>query len=648
MLVADNTIYGNTITLNTLVQDAWVDGSQIALPGYLSQVGFFNNLIVADSSYSAFACWTTYQYLDGAPPAIVNSDILNVGGAAFGGWCTSPIGFGNISADPLFTNPANGNFHLQPQSPAIDTGFNAAPGIQADDIEGNARVQNFTGMGPAIVDMGALETSGSPNLRAPSLTSLTTQQSSVNYGQAVNLSVAVTDKSSSPLNSGTINLLDNWTPIQQATINNAGNATLSSTSLAVGSHWLVASYAGNSAFDSSISSTVGIVVKGFSTVSTLTFSSNPVLAGQPLVMKATVATVPGSPSGVATPTGTVQFISSLSGRLTVFATVPVDSTGTASFTTSSLPAGLLFIQALFQPTGGFLASNSQNLQLTVRNPAVATLDISFNGNSISETQAFKFLATVVGATGNSTPTGTISVNSGNYSSTPAAISNGSVNITIPAGTLPAGVNVITVQYSGDSVYPPTSSSITITVVPPSFTVAGTPLTVKAGAVTGNQTTVVVTPVAGFTGAVTLTASLSSSPKGAVNPPSLSYGTTSPVTISDANPAQATLTISTTAPISCSAGANAVPAFSMLTNGTSLICLVLLVVPSSRKWRRILALFLLAVVVAGSVTACGGGGGSANSGCSTFVAGTTPGTYSITITGTSGSITATNTLGMTVE
>jgi hypothetical protein len=41
VFITNNTIYGNTIQLNPEVEDAWVDGSQVALPGYVSQIGFF-------------------------------------------------------------------------------------------------------------------------------------------------------------------------------------------------------------------------------------------------------------------------------------------------------------------------------------------------------------------------------------------------------------------------------------------------------------------------------------------------------------------------------------------------------------------------------------------------------------------------------
>ena len=46
LLITNNTIYGNTINLNTLIQDAYVDGSQVAFGGYVSQTGFFNDILI--------------------------------------------------------------------------------------------------------------------------------------------------------------------------------------------------------------------------------------------------------------------------------------------------------------------------------------------------------------------------------------------------------------------------------------------------------------------------------------------------------------------------------------------------------------------------------------------------------------------------
>jgi hypothetical protein len=63
-----------------------------------------------------------------------------------------PPGPGNISADPLFVDAINGDFHLLDGSPCIDAGNNAAPGLPAIDYDEEARVQHCR------VDMGADET----------------------------------------------------------------------------------------------------------------------------------------------------------------------------------------------------------------------------------------------------------------------------------------------------------------------------------------------------------------------------------------------------------------------------------------------------------------------------------------------------------
>jgi predicted outer membrane repeat protein len=74
-------------------------------------------------------------------------------------------GVGNIDVDPLFIDSTNGDFRLKSNSPAIDAGDNAAPGLEgiAIDLDGKGRfvdvpwvVDSGNGI-PPIVDMGAYE-----------------------------------------------------------------------------------------------------------------------------------------------------------------------------------------------------------------------------------------------------------------------------------------------------------------------------------------------------------------------------------------------------------------------------------------------------------------------------------------------------------
>ena len=190
------------------------------------------------------------------------------------------------------------------------------------------------------------------------------------------------------------------------------------------------------------------------------------------------------------------------------------------------------------------------------------------------------------------------------------------------------------------------ATFTINLPAPAFTIGGTAVTVAPGAVTGNASTNTVTPSGGFTGNVVLTAAITASPTGAQDMPILSFGSTTPVSITSASAGTATLTVYTIAPTTAVLSYPARPGTPWYAaSGATLACILLIGIPARRRsWRTMLGMLVLLVVLAGGVLACGGSG----SGGGASYPGTTPGTYTITVTGTSGTITATNTISLTVQ
>jgi hypothetical protein len=134
---------------------------------------------------------------------------------------------------------------------------------------------------------------------------------------------------------------------------------------------------------------------------------------------------------------------------------------------------------------------------------------------------------------------------------------------------------------------------------------------------------------------------------------LSFGSTSPVSITGSNAATATLTISTTAATSGALIRPRNPAAPWyLAGGASLACVLLICIPARRhNWQATLGLLVCLAFLTGGMLGCGGGGGGGGSGGGGGgggIAGTTAGTYTITVTGTSGAATANGTVTLTVQ
>jgi hypothetical protein len=182
----------------------------------------------------------------------------------------------------------------------------------------------------------------------------------------------------------------------------------------------------------------------------------------------------------------------------------------------------------------------------------------------------------------------------------------------------------------------------------SFTIAGTAVTVAAGAASGNASIVTITPSGGFTGSVALTAAITASPIGATGAPTLGFGASSPAQVTGGNVATANLTIFTIAAGSAALAYPANPEGSgKIFGGATLACLLLICVPARRRSRTLLGMVALLAILASGAAACG----SSVTRSAVFTPinpGTTHGAYTVTVTGTSGATTETGTFTLTVQ
>lgn len=195
-----------------------------------------------------------------------------------------------------------------------------------------------------------------------------------------------------------------------------------------------------------------------------------------------------------------------------------------------------------------------------------------------------------------------------------------------------------------------SSSFSLTVNPPlnpaiALSSSGA-ITVNPGATTGNASTISVAPSGGFTGQVNLACSITASPAGANDPPACTVST--PVIITGTTAATATLTVTTTAAISSALDP---PRFFLAGGGAAFALVVFFGIPARRRsWRALFS--FLAIVVFVSAIGCGGSSGTAPIQQSGPVnPGTTPGAYTVTVTGTdaaTGTITSSTTVALTVN
>ena len=251
-------------------------------------------------------------------------------------------------------------------------------------------------------------------------------------------------------------------------------------------------------------------------------------------------------------------------------------------------------------------------------PALATPD---SGSILSVTVA------VTGAGG--TPTGTVVLSGGGYTSVAETLASGSYTFTIPSNSLNLGTDMLTVSYSGDSNYAGGTGTANVTVTASAFSLlASAPSPVAPGVPATSSVTVSTTT--GYSGTVALTCSLTSSPAGATDLPTCSGGTSAMTLGGGTTAVTATVTVNSTPASIATARPGAGGKDGGWAGGGAVLALLLFLgIPVRRRsWRLMLsALALMAAL--GSMTACTSPLKLTNP----SQQGTSAGSYTFTVTGT---------------
>ncbi len=204
-----------------------------------------------------------------------------------------------------------------------------------------------------------------------------------------------------------------------------------------------------------ITGSVGVLMRAYSTSTTLVSSLNPSTYGQKVTLTARVTT-----SAPAPPTGTVVFMQKYFTETSTVGTAALTSGGVATLTTSNLNAYSYQMLAAYRGDINNLSSTSEVLVQTVlQTTSAAALTSSLNPSRVG--QAITFTAIITSPT--VIPTGPVTFTLGQTTLGTIQLRGGKATFT--TSSLPPGSSVVKVTYDGDSNIARSSAALTQVVQP---------------------------------------------------------------------------------------------------------------------------------------------------------------------------------------
>ena len=253
---------------------------------------------------------------------------------------------------------------------------------------------------------------------------------------------------------GTVTFTDGTTLLGTALLNGAGVASLTTSTLTVGTHTVTADYPGDAKHSASTSNSVTQTVTKIATTTTVTSDANPATVGQTVTFTGRVTPATGSSA----PTGQLTF----NDGSTVLGTASLNSAGTATLATSQLSSGSHTIIATYGSDPSFASSTSSPLTETVGSGSGTgatgtTTALTSSDNPAAYGQWVTYTAQVLAAAGSGTLSGTVRLNDGAAPPRTATLdSTGLATFTL--SSLSVGDHTLTATYVGDQVYASSNSA----------------------------------------------------------------------------------------------------------------------------------------------------------------------------------------------
>ena len=186
---------------------------------------------------------------------------------------------GNLNTDLLYVDPNSGNLRLKPGSSAINAGGDAANN-KPFNLNSNLRKVG-------VIDIGTYEFQG--NVNQATTTTVTSSLSSGCANTSVTFTASVTSGANT-VTTGTISFTEGPTVLAgNVAVNASGQAVFSTSSLAAGTHIILATYNAATGFSSSNVS----VTQTVNALPVVSFSGLPA----PVCVNTAVITLTGSPTG---------------------------------------------------------------------------------------------------------------------------------------------------------------------------------------------------------------------------------------------------------------------------------------------------------------------------------------------------------------